>query len=59
MIPSNQIRHFDKYDNILKLQFESIMVFSAVAYQAALSLRAGGRGFPPAIMNVAPGYFHR
>ena len=23
-----------------------------------LSLRAGGRGFPPAIMSVAPGYFY-
>ena len=23
-----------------------------------LSLRAGGRGFPPATMNVVPGYFH-
>ena len=23
-----------------------------------LLLRAGGRGFPPATMNVAPGYFH-
>ena len=24
-----------------------------------LSLRGGGWGFPLAIMNVAPGYFHR
>ena len=24
-----------------------------------LSLRGGGRGFPPATKNVAPGYFHR
>ena len=23
-----------------------------------LSLRAGGQGFPPATMYVAPGYFH-
>ena len=23
-----------------------------------LSLRGGGWGFPPVIMNVAPGYFH-
>ena len=26
---------------------------------AGLSLRAGGRGFPPASMRVRPGYFHR
>ena len=26
---------------------------------SGLSLRGGGRGFPPPIMNVAPGYFHR
>ena len=25
---------------------------------AGLSLRAGGRGFSPAIMNISPGYFH-
>jgi len=24
-----------------------------------LSLRSGGRGFPPATMNMAPGYFQR
>ena len=24
-----------------------------------LSLRGGGRGFPPATKNVAPGHFHR
>ena len=24
-----------------------------------LSLRGGGRGFPPATMNVVPGYFQR
>ena len=24
-----------------------------------LSLRGGGRGFPPATKNVAPAYFHR
>ena len=24
-----------------------------------LSLRAGDRGFPPASMNITPGYFHR
>ena len=28
-------------------------------YQPGLSLRGGDRGFPPATMNVAPGYFHR
>ena len=26
---------------------------------SGLSLRGGGRGFPPATVNVAPGYFHR
>ena len=26
---------------------------------SGLSLRAGGRGFPPTKVNVAPGYFHR
>ena len=26
---------------------------------AGLSLRGGGRGFPPATKNVAPAYFHR
>ena len=28
-------------------------------HSAGLSLRGGGQGFPPATMNVAPGYFHR
>ena len=28
-------------------------------YIAGLSLRGGGRGFPPVTKNVAPGYFHR
>ena len=27
-------------------------------YFAGLSLRAGGCGFPPATMNMSPGYFH-
>ena len=26
---------------------------------AGLSLRGGGRGFPPFTMNLAPGYFRR
>ena len=26
--------------------------------RSGLSLRAGGRGFPPATMSVAPGYFY-
>ena len=26
--------------------------------RAGLSLRAGGRGFPPATMSVVPGYFY-
>ena len=26
--------------------------------QTGLSLRAGGRGFPPATMSVVPGYFY-
>ena len=33
MIPKSQIGHFNKYNNILKLQFESIMIFLAVDYQ--------------------------
>ena len=36
---------------VTKLQFFSII--------AGLSLRAGGRGFPPSTMKVVPGYFHR
>ena len=28
-------------------------------YHPGLSLRYGGRGFPPATTNVGPGYFHR
>ena len=27
--------------------------------QEGLSLRGRGQGFPPATMNMAPGYFHR
>ena len=27
--------------------------------KTGLSLRAGGRGFPPASMNKTPGYFHK
>ena len=27
--------------------------------QEGLSLRGGGQEFPPATMNMAPGYFHR
>ena len=33
MIPKSQIGHFNKYNNILKLQFESIMIFLTVDYQ--------------------------
>ena len=29
------------------------------SYTTGLSLRSGGWGFPPATMNVAPGYFQR
>jgi len=34
-------------------------MFSFVPVVPALSLRAGGWGFPPATMNVAPGYLNR
>ena len=27
--------------------------------KTGLSFRGGGGGFPPATMNVVPGYFHR
>ena len=32
---------------------------SSQRLRPGLSLRGGGRGFPPATKNVAPGYFHR
>ena len=36
-----------------------IRVVSILVAITGLSLRGGGRGFPPAIMNVFPGYFQR
>ena len=33
--------------------------FRRIGAQTGLSLRGGGRGFPPATKNVAPAYFHR
>ena len=32
---------------------------SRVASFSGLSLRVRGRGFPPATMNMFPGYFHQ
>ena len=35
------------------------MYTTAMLINTGLSLRGGGRGFPPATKNVAPAYFHR
>ena len=32
---------------------------SSMASFSGLSLRGGGQGFPPATMNMFPGYFHQ
>ena len=45
-----------------RLKFQLVLWASSshiLLAQAELSLRTGGCGFPPAIMNMAPSYFHR
>ena len=39
--------------------YKNTLFTGNAGYITGLSLRGGGRGFPPATKNVAPAYFHR
>ena len=50
---------FQNYDTIYMRFFPMCTCnHSCYTIYAGLSLRAGGRGFPPATQSMAPGYFH-
>ena len=57
--------HKNKYQNVkykLHIKIQTIAFTSsdeAFTSNTGLSLRAGGRGFPPATQSMAPGYFRR
>ena len=47
------------YSQTAKTVFSHLKCLFKHMHSAGLSLRAGGRRFSSATMNVAPGYFHR